>query len=113
MFIDVTRPGGRPLRLAIAAIGYLDECEGGGAIRLIGGESLRVEQAPSEIEQRIAGRQRATAPTAADTLIDTELELAAMNTLESAGLVGPEAAAAARMSTIGRRRRERDEGKDK
>lgn len=63
MFIDVTRPGGRALRLAIAAIGYLDLCDDGGVVRLIGGESLRVEQTPEEVESRIAGAFSAVTAT--------------------------------------------------
>jgi hypothetical protein len=54
MFIDVTRYGGmRILRLQVAAIAYLDECEGGAAIRLIGGETLRVNEDPQQIEARV------------------------------------------------------------
>ncbi len=53
MFIDVTRHGGeRALRLAVAAIAFLDEAPGGTAIRLIGGDSLRVVDTPAEIETR-------------------------------------------------------------
>lgn len=54
MFIDVTRYGGtRALRLAITAIAYLDACEGGTAMHLLGGETLRVSETPPEIEQLI------------------------------------------------------------
>lgn len=53
MFIDVTRHGGeRALRLAVAAIAFLDEAPGGTAIRLIGGDSLHVVDTPAEIETR-------------------------------------------------------------
>lgn len=51
MFITVTRPGvDRPLRLAAAAIAYMDEITDGAALHLVGGQSLRVEQSPAEIE---------------------------------------------------------------
>jgi hypothetical protein len=54
MFIDVTRVGGaRALRLAVAAIAYLDEAPGGSAVRLIGGESLHIVEAPAVIERRV------------------------------------------------------------
>jgi hypothetical protein len=54
MFIDVTRYGGtRQLRLAVAAIAYLDQVEGGCAVHLIGGESLRVCEDPADIEARV------------------------------------------------------------
>ena len=53
MFIDVTRYGGmRIQRLAIAAIAYLDAVEGGCAIHLLGGETMRVNEDPAEIEAR-------------------------------------------------------------
>lgn len=53
MFVDVTRYGGlRVLRLAVIAIAYLDACEGGTSIHLLGGETLRVNENPSEIEGR-------------------------------------------------------------
>ncbi|MDR6850382.1 hypothetical protein [Sphingomonas sp. BE137] len=53
MFIDVTRYGGlRILRLAVAAIAYLDETDGGSAIHLIGGETMRVNEDPAEVELR-------------------------------------------------------------
>jgi len=52
MFINVTRYGSvRTLRLAVAAIGYLDEAPGGAAVHLLGGESLRTTETPAEIEQ--------------------------------------------------------------
>ena len=55
MFIDVTRYGGlRRLRLAIGAIAYTDEApDDGCAIRLVGGESLRVNEDPATIEARV------------------------------------------------------------
>jgi hypothetical protein len=54
MFIDVSRfAGGRVLRLAVAAIAYLDEAPGGCAIHLLGSETLRVAEKPEEIEARI------------------------------------------------------------
>lgn len=54
MFIDVTRFGGaRSLRLAVVAIAYIDQVDGGAVIRLIGGDSLRVSETPAEIEAKI------------------------------------------------------------
>lgn len=51
MFIDLTRHGGdRALRVASAAIAYLDVCEGGTAVHLIGGETLRVHEDIAQIE---------------------------------------------------------------
>ncbi|WP_260927382.1 hypothetical protein [Novosphingobium sp. 9] len=55
MFIDVTRYGGmRLLRVAIAAIAYIDQVEGGSALHLIGGETIRVNETPADIEERTA-----------------------------------------------------------
>lgn len=52
-FIDVTRYGGvKTLRLSVAAIAYVDACEGGSAIRLIGGETLRVNEDCATVEAR-------------------------------------------------------------
>lgn len=52
-FIDVTRYGGvKTLRLSVAAIAYVDACDGGAVIRLLGGESLRVNEDPATIEAR-------------------------------------------------------------
>lgn len=54
MFIDVTRYGGlRLLRLAVPAIAYLDAVEGGTAVHLIGGETLRVNEDPDALERRV------------------------------------------------------------
>lgn len=54
MFIDVTRHGGaRVLRLAIAAIAYLDGVEGGCAVHLVGGETLRINEDPEQLERRV------------------------------------------------------------
>lgn len=51
MFINLTRHGGdRALRVAGAAIAYLDVCEGGTAVHLIGGETLRVHEDIAQIE---------------------------------------------------------------
>ncbi len=56
MFIDCTRfLSERTLRLAVAAIAYLDAVEGGCAIHLIGGETLRVSETAAEIEARSCG----------------------------------------------------------
>lgn len=53
--IEVTRHGGlKRLRLSVAAIAYFDDCEGGTAIRLIGGESLRVNEDCETIAVRVA-----------------------------------------------------------
>lgn len=57
MFIDVTRYGGmRIQRLAVTAIAYLDEVEGGCAIHLLGGETLRVNEDPAEVEARATAK---------------------------------------------------------
>jgi hypothetical protein len=54
MFIDVTRFGGmRVMRLAVPAIAYLDAVEGGTAVHLIGGETVRVNEDPEQIEARV------------------------------------------------------------
>lgn len=54
MFIDVTRYGGmRILRVAAAAVAFLDAIDGGTALHLIGGETLRVNEDPLEIEARV------------------------------------------------------------
>lgn len=59
MFIDVTRYGAaRTLRLAIAAVAYLDEAHDSGVVHLLGGEALRVQELPTEIEARIAAMPR-------------------------------------------------------
>jgi hypothetical protein len=65
MFIDVTRYGGlRVMRLAVAAVAYLDACEGGTAIHLLGGETLRVNEDPESIELRcLIALEPAAAPT--------------------------------------------------
>lgn len=53
MFIDVTRYGGlRLLRVSVRAIAYLDAVDGGAAVHLIGGETLRVNEDPAELELR-------------------------------------------------------------
>ncbi|HEX7853865.1 MAG TPA: hypothetical protein VF503_09235 [Sphingobium sp.] len=67
MFIDVTRHGGmRIQRLAVAAIGYLDATDGGTAVHLIGGETLRVNEDPDEIELRcMASLEVGSAPSPA------------------------------------------------
>lgn len=63
MFIDVTRYGGvRIQRLAITAIAYLDAVESGCAIHLIGGETLRVNEGPDEVETRCRSGAPAEAP---------------------------------------------------
>lgn len=69
-FVDVTRHGGmRILRLASTAVAYLDECEGGTSVHLVGGETLRVNEDPDEIERRLGSeppvrkKPKATAPT--------------------------------------------------
>lgn len=54
MFIDLTRYGGvRALRVAVAAIAYIDAVEFGAAVHLIGAETLRVNEDPAQIEERI------------------------------------------------------------
>lgn len=53
MFVDITRYGGlRVMRLAVAAIGYLDACDDGTSIHLLGGETIRVNEDPETIELR-------------------------------------------------------------
>lgn len=55
MFIDVTRTGTtRRLRLASAAIAYLDERADTTLIKLIGGETLQVQESVAEIEAAAA-----------------------------------------------------------
>jgi len=67
MFIDVTRYGGlRLLRVSVRAIAYLDEVDGGAAVHLIGGETLRVNEDPAELELRCMIATEEAAP-AADT----------------------------------------------
>lgn len=62
-FIHVTRYGGvKTLLLAVSAIAYIDECEGGTAIRLIGGESLRVNEDPQTIRTRASGEEPSSVP---------------------------------------------------
>lgn len=62
MFIDITRVGGdRALRVAVAAIAFMDATPQGCALHLVGGQSLHVEQSPAEIEARCAA---AAAPAA-------------------------------------------------
>jgi hypothetical protein len=52
-FIDVTRYGGlRTLRVAVAAIAYLDVAVDGAVVHLIGGETIRVNEDMAEIEAR-------------------------------------------------------------
>lgn len=59
-FIHVTRYGGvKVIPLSVAAIAYVDGCEGGAAIRLIGGESLRVNEDPATIESLANGGEEA------------------------------------------------------
>lgn len=80
MFIDATRYGGlRILRLAVAAIAYIDAVDGGAAIHLIGGETLRVNEDPAEIELRcmILAEEQAppeAPPPATDVSAIAELE---------------------------------------
>lgn len=62
MFIDVTRYGGlKTLRLQVAAIAYLADAPSGTAIHLIGGETLRVNEDPAEIEARCAAAKKIVA----------------------------------------------------
>lgn len=57
MFISVTRFGAmRSLRLATQAIAYLDLSEYGAVIKMIGGESLHVEETVAEIEAMLEAR---------------------------------------------------------
>jgi len=54
MFITVTRHGGgRPLRLAVGAIAWLDEADAGAVIRLTSGDGLHVAETVAEIEAAI------------------------------------------------------------
>ena len=58
MFFDVTRLGGRiPLRVAVSAVAYLADAPDGCALRLIGGETIRVNEDPAEIERRMVETQ--------------------------------------------------------
>ncbi|RSU46336.1 hypothetical protein BRX43_15860 [Sphingomonas sp. S-NIH.Pt15_0812] len=55
MFITVSRHGGgRPLRLALGAIAWLDEADAGAVIRLTSGDGLHVAETVAEIEAAIA-----------------------------------------------------------
>ena len=111
MFIDVTRFGGtRVLRLAVAAIGYLDEAPEGGVIRLIGGETLRVNETPAEIEGRINALAGETVAVQVGDrgveyrgAIDLALHAAVGDKLEAAGLISP-AEAVERRSESARRK---------
>lgn len=58
MFFDVTRIGGLiPLRVAVSAVAYLADAPDGCALRLIGGETIRVNEDPAEIERRMIETQ--------------------------------------------------------
>ncbi|ODU84357.1 MAG: hypothetical protein ABT10_02950 [Novosphingobium sp. SCN 63-17] len=58
MFFDVTRVGGlMTLRVAVSAVAYLAEAPDGCALRLIGGETIRVNEDPAEIERRMVETQ--------------------------------------------------------
>lgn len=53
MFIDVTRHGGgRALRVAIAAIAYVDGLDDGASLHLTGGQRLHIDETAEEIERR-------------------------------------------------------------
>ncbi|NIJ07231.1 hypothetical protein FHS31_000827 [Sphingomonas vulcanisoli] len=86
MFIHVTRVDAtRSLSLAIGAIAYLDKAPGGCALRLIGGESLHVQETPEEIIEMML-LVPAASPVVAD-LIDPEREHAAIDMIEDAGVL--------------------------
>lgn len=64
MFIDLTRYGGlRTMRVAVAAIAYLDQVQDGAAVHLIGGETVRVNEDPVEVELRCMAAAEAAAST--------------------------------------------------
>lgn len=53
MFFDVTRAGtDRPLRIAVAAIAYLDTLPAGCVLHLVGGQGLHVAETATEVEER-------------------------------------------------------------
>lgn len=56
MFIDLTRLGGlRVIRVRAEAIAYLDEAGSGCNVKLIGGETLRVNENVAEVERLMDG----------------------------------------------------------
>ena len=62
MFIDLTRYGGlRTMRVAVSAIAYLDQVQDGAAVHLIGGETVRVNEDPVEVELRCMAAAEASA----------------------------------------------------
>lgn len=66
MFITITRlGGGRSLRVAIAAIAYVDEAAEGAIVKLIGGEGLRAHETREEIEAMLD----AQAPIFAEAIV--------------------------------------------
>lgn len=104
MFVDVTRYGGmRVTRLAVAAIAYLDACEGGTSIHLLGGETLRVNEDPAEIEARSSARGEEPLGK-----VDPDKDLAAAEIAEGLGLTKPERVIETRVvaaTSTGRRKR--------
>ena len=58
MFFNVTRHGGLvSLRVALSAVAYLAPAPDGCALRLIGGETIRVNEDEAEIERRMIEAQ--------------------------------------------------------
>lgn len=118
MFITVTHFGsGRPLRVAIAAIAYLDiGPEDSSALRLIGGETLRVIETPAEIEAACSARRISAIEVTEEWLatlpepvqhIDPEKEKLALAASEASGLISSEGASGERVSAAIEQRRKR------
>jgi len=104
MFIDVTRYGGmRLLRLQVSAIAYLDAVEGGTAVHLVGGETLRVNEDPQQVEDRVDATMSLSivAVQSGDRRIEyghagtinPKLERAAIDSAEAAGIISAVGAA--------------------
>jgi hypothetical protein len=127
MHIMITRlGGGRTLRVATAAIAYVDEAAEGSVVKLIGGEGIRAHESCGEIEAlidagaTIIGELCSLTPdadremVAADIMpslpghIDADLERASIVAAEQAGLMSPVEAITAQVRALpkprGRRR---------
>ncbi|RUN77321.1 hypothetical protein EJC47_07525 [Sphingomonas sp. TF3] len=86
------------MRLSTSAIAYLDHAEDGARVRLIGGESLRVAESPAEIEARADAQLVQQAIP-----IDPDKELAAIDALETIGLLRTDEAVCKRVEVISAR----------
>lgn len=84
MFIDLTRYGGARTRLAVAAIAYLNEIPDGCAIHLIGGETIRINEDPEEVELRcLLARDEMSKGLTVTQDIEVAKELAVIMHMES------------------------------